>query len=100
MGTTFVSLQRTASEDEVGFWMRDGILALWLRLLALQIPESPNDQALGYRIRKDWLLASGVYFGGCVPHSLDDAAETDEGRAIVRGAITSLMLRLGKAPRG
>ena len=78
--------------------MRDGILELWLRLLALHIPESPDNSCVGYQIRNQWLLASGVHFGGCVPHGLEDAIATEEGRKIVRGAIESLMKRLKTAP--
>ena len=98
MGTTFVSLQHESSEDEIGFWMRDGILELWLRLLALHLPESPENHSMGYEIRRNWLLASGVHFGGCVPHELHLATATEEGRKLVRMAIVSLMQRLAKAP--
>jgi hypothetical protein len=30
MGTTFVTLSREVSGKEPGFWMRDGMLELWL----------------------------------------------------------------------
>lgn len=78
--------------------MRDGILELWLRLLALHVPESPDESWAGYQIRNQWLLASGVHFGGCVPHGLQEATATEEGRQIIRTAIVSLMQRLKLAP--
>jgi hypothetical protein len=39
MGTTFVTLSHETSGKEPGIWMRDGILELWLRLLALHLPD-------------------------------------------------------------
>ena len=98
MGTTFVSLSDTPSNGEIGFWMRDAVLELWLRLLALHIPEPTTDDETSYRIRNQWLLASRYHFGGCVPHCLDSAISTPGGRAIVLAAIDSLMDRLAKAP--
>lgn len=97
MGTSFVTLERTTDGSDRGFWMNDGILELWLRLLALHLPE-PND--LGEHratpeIRNRWLLASRGYFGGCVPHDLEFACGTTEGRYAVRMAITSLLVELG-----
>jgi hypothetical protein len=100
MGTTFVSLSDTTSDGEVGFWMQDAVLELWLRLLALHIPEPTTDDETSYRIRNQWLLASRYNFVGCVPHCLDIdiAISTPVGRAIVLAAIDSLMDRLAKAP--
>src|SRR5262245_53441060 len=93
MGTTFVTLSRETSGKEPGFWMRDGVLELWLRLLALHLPE-PTDSGehqATLKIRNQWLLASGGYFTGCVPHGMEDATATDAGRAVVRSAIDSLL---------
>jgi hypothetical protein len=96
MGTTFVTLKREVSGKEPGFWMRDGMLELWLRLLALHLPE-PTDSGqhqATLKIRNQWLLASRGYFGGCVPHGMEDACATQEGRAVVRMAIDSLLAAL------
>jgi hypothetical protein len=96
MGTTFVTLSREMSGKEPGFWMRDGMLELWLRLLALHLPE-PTDRGehqATRKIRNQWLLASRGYFGGCVPHGMEDACATQEGRAVVRRAIDSLVAAL------
>lgn len=82
--------------------MLDGVLDLWLRLLALHLPEPTLDGqfAATTRIRDQWLLASKGYFGGCVPHGLEDACSTEAGRAVVRHAIDSLLSALAgvKAP--
>ena len=93
MGTTFVTIDETT-----GFWMRDGILELWLRLLALQIEESPDEEFLGRKIRDQWLLASRGYFGGHVPHDFETYANTEDGQQLIRNAIESLMAKLKKAP--
>jgi hypothetical protein len=93
MGTSFVSI------NDKGFWMRDSILELWLRLLALHVEESPEEEFIGRKIRDNWLLASRGYFLGCVPVSLEDAVSTDEGRDIVIRAINSLIDRLENGPK-
>jgi hypothetical protein len=99
MGSSFVSI-----DGEHGFWMRDGILELWLRLLALHIPEptdtdTPATHAAVKSIRDRWLLASKGYFNGCVPTALDEAFSTAEGKAAVIAAIDSLMSALGGAQK-
>jgi len=79
--------------------MRDGILELWLRLLALHLEDPAKDQAHVVRtIRDNWLLASRGYFGGHVPTDLEAAVSTEEGRAAVVTAIESVMRTLKKAP--
>src|SRR5262249_11537558 len=99
IGTTFVTLSRETPGNEPGFWMHDGMLELWLRLLALHLPEptdSGETQATP-EIRNLWQLASRGYFVGCVPHGMEDACATQEGRAVVRMAIDSLVAALGQA---
>jgi hypothetical protein len=102
MGTSFVTLSREPSEDERGFWISDSMLELWLRLLALHLPE-PTDVGETARtptaqgaaaIRDQWLLASRGYFNGCVPHGMGDACLTEDGRAVVRAAIEGLLTSL------
>lgn len=100
MGTTFVSLKtHKASLNEPGFWMKDGMLELWLRLLALHLPEPTNTgaQLATIEIRNKWLLASRGYFGGHVPHSMEYVSETQERREVVRIAIHSLLAALSKS---
>lgn len=100
MGTTFVHVAKDESGNEPGFWMRDGMLELWLRLLALHLPEPTNDgryQAT-IPIRNQWLLASRGYFSGFVPHDLEDACATNAGREVVRMAINSLLEALRRTP--
>lgn len=73
--------------------MRDEWLELWLRVLALHLPE-PNDNGEHQAtpaIRNQWLLASLGFFVGCVPHGMEGACATEEGREVVRHAIHSLL---------
>jgi hypothetical protein len=99
MGTTFVTLSHEVSGNEQGFWMRDVMLEIWLRLLALHLPEPADngEHQATFKIRNQWLLASRGYFNGCVPHGLEDACATKEGRAVVRAAIDSLLAALQQA---
>ena len=99
MGTSFVT-----TDDQHGFWMRDSILEVWLRLLALHIREpNENDSArtreAAKQIRDQFLLASKGYFVGCVPHGLEEAVSTPEGATLVRSAVDSLLQALEKAPK-
>src|SRR5438045_901038 len=99
MGTTFVTLLNESSGSELGFWRSDAMLEVRLRLLALHLPkptDSGEHQAT-LKIREQWLLASRGYFMGCVPHGMEDACATQEGRAVVRMAIDSLLAALETA---
>jgi hypothetical protein len=99
MGTTFVGLPaRDGSSNRHGFWMRDSVLELWLRFLALHIEDPVESGSLATKIRDQWLLASRGFFTGCVPEGLEDAVATPEGEALVRGAIRSLLSSLSAAP--
>ena len=80
MGTSFVRIK--PGSDAPGFWLRDGILELWLRFLALHIDDPPPSGSIASGIREQWLLASRGYFNGCVPHGMADAVSTDEGRKL------------------
>lgn len=93
MGSTYVTITDNPSGPEPGFWMNDGILELWLRLLALHLPEPTDDgqYTATVEIRNQWLLASRGYFGGCVPHNLETACSTPEGRQVVKVAIDSVL---------
>jgi hypothetical protein len=93
MGTTFVSIDRNH-----GFWMRDSVLELWLRLLALHVEDPSEPAPLTRQIRDTWLLASRGYFNGHVPHSLEDFASTETGRRTIEHALRSLMDALSHAP--
>jgi hypothetical protein len=92
MGTTFVRI------GERGFWMRDSILELWLRFLALHVEDPVESGTATAKIRDKWLLASRGFFGGCVPDGLQDAVSTAAGAALVRTAIHSLLQALAAAP--
>lgn len=99
MGTSFVTLTEGSTGKEPGFWMRDEMLELWLRLLSLHLPE-PNDygeHTATPEIRNRWLLASRGYFIGCVPHDMEFACSTGDGRQVVRLAISSLLGALNRS---
>ena len=92
MATTFVGI------GNHGFWMRDGLLELWLRLLALHLEDPADDQSPCEAIRSQWLLASRGYFNGCVPLDLKSDISTDAGRKLILDAIASLRKSLENAP--
>jgi hypothetical protein len=92
VGTSFVSI------GERGFWMRDSVLELWLRLLALHVQDPVESGGVTTKIRDQWLLASRGFFNGCVPDGLEEAVSTAEAAALVRAAIHSLLQALKAAP--
>jgi hypothetical protein len=92
MGTSFVGI------GDNGFWMRDGVLELWLRLLALHVEDTPDSSSPSHAIRTNWLVASRGGFIGCVPDGIEQAVASPEGRRIVLAAIESLRAALLKAP--
>ena len=92
MGNTFVNIA------DRGFWIYDSPLEVWLRLLALHIEDPLESGTVASTVRDQWLLASRGYFTGCVPHGLDEAVSNEEGKKVVRAAITSLMKALNAAP--
>lgn len=91
MGSTFVGINNN------GFWMRDPVLELFLRLASLHIEDQVEDGSLAHKIRDDWLLASRGYFSGCVPLSLDSDTSTADGKKIVVSAIESLLEALKRS---
>ena len=85
-------------EPRRGFWMRDSVLELWLRFLALHVEDPVESGSLATRIRDQWLLASRGFFTGCVPEGLAEAVSTPEGDKLVRAAIDSVLESLRSAP--
>lgn len=97
MGSTFVTLGRDTSgkrtadvRDQVGFWMTDAMLELWLRLLALHMDEPDQADSSAAVTRNQWLVASRYGCVGAVPHGLEEATATDEGLTLVKAAVASL----------
>ncbi len=80
--------------------MSDGMLEVWLRLLALHLPEPTNagEHVATIERRNRWLLASRGYFGGWVPYRMADACSTKAGCDVVRMATGSLLAALDRAP--
>lgn len=99
MGTSFVCIADRQAGDEPGFWMRDAVLELWLRLLSLHLPEPTDagDNVATNEIRSRWLLASRGYFQGCVPHEMPFACSSADGKKVVRAAIDSLLMSLNQS---
>ena len=99
MGTSFVTVTDGSTGTEPGFWMRDEMLELWLRLLALHLPEPTDagENSATPEIRNKWLLASRGYFNGCVPHDMEFACSTPERMQVVRTAVKSLMASIDKS---
>jgi hypothetical protein len=103
MGSTYITFKNPALDQNLGggFWMRDGLLEVWLRLLSLHVEVPVINgavirESLATSIRDQWLLASGGHFIGCIPHGLEEAASTPEGKAIIRTAVLSLLEALSK----
>src|SRR5438067_1963531 len=92
MSSTFVSI------GEHGFWLRDSMLELWLRLAALHIEDPLDSGSIETRIRDQWLIASRGCFSGHVPIRLEEDIATPEGKKVVVDAIESLLAALKKAP--
>jgi len=95
VGTTFVSVR-----DDRGFWIRDGLLELFLRFAALHVEDQVDPTALPNVVRNQWLLASRGFFTGCVPHDIDRFVATPGGREVILQAIQKLIsaLELIRAP--
>jgi hypothetical protein len=99
MGRSFVT-----TDGEHGFWMRDTVLEVWLRFLALHIREPDDTDSVQTHeatkcIRDRFLLASTGYFVGCVPHGLEEVVATTEGATLLRSAVESLLQGLESAPK-
>jgi hypothetical protein len=92
MSTSFVGI------GGKGFWMRDGVLQLWLRLLALHVENTRDPNSPSHAIRTNWLVASQGGFAGCIPDGMEQAVSTADGRSVVLNAIESLRKALLKAP--
>jgi hypothetical protein len=99
MSTSFVTITDIKTGEGPGFWMRDAILELWLRLLSLHLPEPTDagENVATTEIRNRWLLASRGYFNGFVPHNMEFACSSAEGTGVVRAAIESFLESLNQS---
>ncbi len=70
-----------------GFWSRDPLLEVWLRVLSLHLGDDVHKPGWQHDLRDQWLLVSTGYFSGCISPSLDEFL-TDEERvaAIVQAS--------------
>lgn len=92
MGTSYVEVNLQ------GFWMRDSVLELWMRLVALHMEEPTKDDSIIRPIRDQWLLGSRGYFNGCIPIDLNDDVSSDAGKKLITDAIRSVLKHLSRAP--
>lgn len=77
--------------------MRDSILELWMRLVALHMEEPTKDDSIIRPIRDQWLLGSRGYFNGCIPIDLNADVSSNAGRKLIMDAIRSVLKHLGRA---
>lgn len=88
MGTSFVSI------GDKGFWMRDAVLCLWLRMVALQIECGGNDADALTRLRNEWMLQSQIAVPGVVATNLDTIADDETAKQAVSAAIHRVLKSL------
>ena len=80
MGSSYTSFK------DHGFWSRDGLLELWLKLLAHNLPkDSPGSEWLKL-LREEWLLQSSGIFNGFVSAQLNELLDEDEKVMVVISA--------------
>lgn len=86
MGKSFTSFR------EQGFWCRDGILEVWLRCVALHLPDDAyqSDTWL-HKLRDQWMFASSGLCNGWVSAALDEHV-TDSNRAEIIIAASDLAI--------
>jgi len=90
MSSTYV----TVSGRE-GFWARDGLLEIWLRLAALHLPDpgpelGETNSAEVRRLREQWLLASRGWWTGMVPHDFEALQDNAVAMELAKAAARSL----------
>lgn len=72
MGNSYTSFK------DHGFWSRDGLLELWLKLLANNLPTDIHENEWLKPVREEWLLQSSGLFNGFVSAQLDVFLDQDE----------------------
>ncbi len=77
MGSSYTSFK------DHGFWSHDGLLELWLKLLAHNLPkDSPGSEWLKL-LREEWLLQSSGIFNGFVSAQMNELLDKDEKVRVV-----------------
>ena len=66
-----------------GFWSRDWLLEVWLRVLSLHMGDDVHKPGWQHDLRDKWLLLSNGGFSGWISPSLDDFLTDDERIAAV-----------------
>jgi hypothetical protein len=77
MGSSFTQFR------DKGFWSRDGLLEVWLRIMCLHMEGEAHSPGWQHNLRDTWLLASAGYFNGCVSASLDEFVTDDERVSVI-----------------
>ncbi|MER9563774.1 hypothetical protein [Mesorhizobium sp. M0571] len=90
MGTSFVAI------GDKGFWMRDSVLSLWLRLLALNLETKADRADPLMLLRDEWLWQSEAEIVGAMDAHLDEAAADSATKASVVAAIERLLEALSR----
>jgi hypothetical protein len=77
MGSSFTNFRGR------GFWSRDALLEVWLRVLSLHMGDDVHKSGWQHDLRDQWLLASTGCFSGCVSASLDEFLTDSDRVAII-----------------
>lgn len=89
MGNSCVSFR------DRSFRSRDTLLELWLRLLALNLPqEQYKRESWIHDLRNEWLFQASGMWNGVISPQLDEYCTTQERIEVVLGASDRLMERL------
>lgn len=90
MGTSFVSV------GDKGFWMSDTVLALWLRLLALNLESKTDRTDPLMELRDEWLWQSETAIVGAMDAHLDKVVAGSATKTSVVAAIERLLNELSR----
>jgi len=77
MGSSYTSFK------DHGFWSRDGLLELWLKLLAHNLPKDSAGSEWLKLLREEWLLQSSGIFNGFVSAQMNELLDKDEKVRVV-----------------
>lgn len=85
MGSSFTEFRGN------GFWSRDFLLEVWLRVLSLHLDDDVHLPGWQHDLRDKWLLASAGFFSGCIYPALDEfLTDSDRIAAILRASDRSI----------
>ncbi|BDS07412.1 hypothetical protein NT6N_24520 [Oceaniferula spumae] len=89
MGNSYVTFQN------LSFRSRDTLLELWLRLLALNLPDDQyKPKTWIHELRNEWLFQASGLWNGVISPQLDKFCTTQERIEVVLATSNRLMVRL------